>query len=159
MKIIIRPAKPHEAKALSDLSMRSKRSNGYDDSFMDACSEELTITENQLSSGEYWVADAGAICGCVNLSPDKTDKTTGEINTFFIDLEWQRKGIGRLLWAKILEQAEQTGLSKLTLDADPFAVPFYEALGFEIVGENPSGSIPGRVLPRMSFSLNVQPAD
>ncbi|MBL4733023.1 MAG: GNAT family N-acetyltransferase [Rhizobiaceae bacterium] len=159
MKIIIRPAKPHEAKTLSDLSMRSKRSNGYDDSFMDACREELTITENQLSSGEYWVADAGAICGCVNLSPDKTDKTTGEINTFFIDPEWQRKGIGRLLWAKILEQAEQTGLTKLTLDADPFAVPFYEALGFETVGETPSGSIPGRVLPRMSFSLNAQPAD
>lgn len=36
---------------------------------------------------------------------------------------------------------------------DPFAVAFYEAMGMRITGESPSGSIPGRMLPRMERRL------
>ncbi|MCC0041531.1 MAG: hypothetical protein H6880_05120 [Rhodobiaceae bacterium] len=36
---------------------------------------------------------------------------------------------------------------------DPFAVAFYEAMGMRITGESPSGSIPGRMLPRMQRRL------
>ena len=35
------------------------------------------------------------------------------------------------------------------LDADPHAVGFYEHMGAKVIGEAPSGSIPGRMLPRM----------
>lgn len=37
--------------------------------------------------------------------------------------------------------------------ADAFAVAFYEAMGMRITGESPSGSIPGRMLPRMERRL------
>lgn len=70
MKLEIRRARPDEADALTDLSMRSKRSNGYDDAFMEACREELTVTPKRLAEGEYWVAVADDICGCVCLLPD-----------------------------------------------------------------------------------------
>lgn len=158
MNIQIRLAKPNELAILTTLSLRSKRSNGYDDAFMDACREELTVTVERMEEGEYWVADSGGICGCVCFTPDISDKNTAEINTFFIDPDWQRKGVGRLLWEKILERAAQQSITTLMLDADPYAVSFYEAMGFETIGETPSGSIPGRVLPRMSIKLTKSSA-
>jgi len=41
------------------------------------------------------------------------------------------------------------------LDADPDAEPFYLHHGARRIGEVPSGSIPGRMLPRLAFG---QPA-
>ena len=57
MEIKIRKARPDEAAEITALSIRSKRSNGYDEAFMAACREELTVTEDDLADGEYWVDD------------------------------------------------------------------------------------------------------
>jgi len=119
---------------------------------MAACQEELTVTTEHLIKGDYWVAEADVVCGCACLLVD-TNGRSGEVHAFFIDPEWQRKGIGRLLWQKLAEQAKAKQLERLHLDADPFAVPFYKALGFEIGGETPSGSIPGRSLPYMTIAV------
>ena len=37
--------------------------------------------------------------------------------------------------------------------ADPFAAPFYRRMGMADVGMAPSGSIPGRMLPRLAMPL------
>lgn len=153
MAIKIRRARRGEAETISALSMRSKRSNGYDEAFMTACLEELTVTEVELIEREFWVADAGVICGCACLIVEGDDGFS-EVHALFIDPEYQRQGIGQLLWAKMVEQAKVLGLKRLRLDADPFAVPFYEAMGLVTIGHSPSGSIPGRSLPRMEFELN-----
>ncbi len=155
MNIEIRRARPEDAEVLTELSIRSKASNGYDEAFMAACREELTVTEQSLDDGEYWVAEGDVLCGCACLSADP-DGRAGEIHAF-IDPDWQRQGIGRLLWQKLLERAQENRLQRLYLDADPAAVPFYESLGFEVTGEAPSGSIPGRTLPRMTLNLDVSP--
>jgi hypothetical protein len=63
----IRRARPDETGVLSDLCFRSKQSNGYDDTFMAACRDELTVREADLRAGEYWVAEADAVCGCACL--------------------------------------------------------------------------------------------
>lgn len=152
MPIEIRLAQLSEATILTELSMRSKQSNGYDEAFMEACREELTVTSAQMVAGEYWVAQQDIICGCVCLSADEPNRS-GEINAFFVDPSYQRQGIGKLLWDKVIEQAHLKDLAILRLDSDPSAVPFYEAMGFEIVGETPSGSIKGRVIPRMEMRL------
>jgi len=153
MSIKIRRARPEETGVLTDLSIRSKRSNGYDDLFMAACREELTVTEESLAAGEYWVAESDVVCGCACLLADP-DSRSGEIHAFFIDPQCQRKGIGRRLWQKLLDRAKEQGLDALRLDADPAAVPFYEALGFEVTGTAPSGSIAGRRLPRMTLAVD-----
>ena len=150
--IKIRRAHGNEAGTLTELSMRSKQSNGYDDAFMAACREELTVTAERLEEGEYWVAEADRVCGCACLVAD-LGKRTGEVHAFFIEPKWHRKGIGKLLWKKLLERANAMDLEQLHLDADPAAVPFYNSLGFKVTGETPSGSIPGRNLPYMTFSL------
>jgi N-acetylglutamate synthase-like GNAT family acetyltransferase len=148
----IRRARLDEIDVLTKLSLRSKQSNGYDDAFMEACREELTVTEERMQCGEYWVAESDRVRGCACLVADLS-KRTGEVHAFFIDPDNQRQGIGRMLWQKLVERAKQEGLMSLHLDADPFAVPFYEALGFKSVGMSPSGSIEGRSIPYMTISF------
>ena len=152
MNIRIRPARPEEAEFLTELSMRSKQSNGYDDAFMAACREELTVTRQNMQVSEYWVAEAETICGLACLSPDKTGNSA-EVESFFIDPAYKRKGIGRLLWRKLVERAKALGIGHLRLDADPSAVGFYENLGFRTVRKVPSGSIAGRTIPHMTMML------
>lgn len=152
MRIEVRKALPGEAGALTELSFRSKRSNGYDEAFMEACREELTVTPQRMEAGEYWVAIADRICGCACLLTD-TETASGEVHAFFIDPHYQRRGIGQRLWGEIRRSAKAKGLATLKLDADPFATAFYERLGFVTTGQSPSGSIPDRMLPRMELSL------
>ncbi|MEM9627099.1 MAG: GNAT family N-acetyltransferase [Pseudomonadota bacterium] len=140
-----------EAEILTDVSMRSKRSNGYDDAFMESCREELTVTAARMREGEYWVAEDDRVCGLVCLTAQGDG--AGEVHAFFIDPDYQRRGVGRRLWATVLGRAEALGLKHLCLDSDPAAAPFYRAMGFEVIGETPSGSIAGRMLPRMAISL------
>ena len=49
------------------------------------------------------------------------------IALFFVDGKYHRKGIGRKLFYRILENSS---FSKLTVNSSPFAIPFYHKLGF-----------------------------
>ena len=152
MGIRTRKAQPEEAENLSELCIRSKQSNGYDDAFMEACRVELTITRDHFNTTEYWVAEEGRVYGVVGLAVDD-DGLSGEVVSFFVDPEMKRRGIGKLLWTVLAELAKVKGLKALYLDADPAAVPFYEALGFRTERMVSSESIPGRLLPQMRLEL------
>ena len=151
-KIRIRRALETEGAALSDLSMRSKQSNGYDDAFMDACRDELAVTPERLRADEYWVADADGICGCASLSINH-DKKIGVVHSFFVEPNLRGSGIGKLLWQKLQERAQTYGFEALVLDADPNAEEFYQSIGFVKVKDTPSGSIEGRFIPHMRLDL------
>ncbi|MEE8545291.1 MAG: hypothetical protein V3T29_05715 [Alphaproteobacteria bacterium] len=56
---MIRPARPGEAAALTDLALRSKAHWGYDAAFMAACRAELTVTPAQAASGLVQVYEEG----------------------------------------------------------------------------------------------------
>ena len=148
--MIIRRARAKDAPALTSLILASKQSNGYDDVFMAACADELSITPQDIAKQDIWVAMQEELMGCVCMI---RDGAIGTIRTFFIHPNHKRKGIGRALWEKVLEVAKSDNLTVFKLDADPAAVPFYQALGFVTVSEAPSGSIPGRMLPHMQLKL------
>lgn len=149
LPITTRIATPDDCEYLTQLCLRSKQSNGYDDAFMEACRHELTVTTETLKENECWVASTDSeICGCGCLSIDALDNT-GEISLFFVDPNWQRQGVGTTLWQTLLRRTHHHKLRELILDADPSAVAFYETLGFTVTGQSASGSIPGRYLPRM----------
>lgn len=154
MEATVRPARHNDAEALTIIAMSSKRSNGYDDAFMAACTEELRVTSASLDAHEYWVAESGQPCGFVCLEVDP-DGLAGTVRSFFIEPGWQRRGIGRLLWATLEGSALDKGLKLLRLDADPEAEAFYRALGFSTVSRVPSGSISGRTLPHMQMGLSA----
>ncbi|WP_420333215.1 GNAT family N-acetyltransferase [Roseibium sp.] len=149
----IRPARQADKNALTELCMRSKQSNGYDDTFMEACTDELRVRDSWILEDDFWVAEAvdGSLVGCIRLSSD-TD-AGGELETCFVAPDYKGKGVGRALFQTLESQARKIGLKHIALDADPFAEAFYARMGFETTGRSPSGSIPGRTLPRMRMEL------
>lgn len=150
MTLTIRRARPEEAAELTRLIWLSKKSNGYDDAFMARCADELSVSAEDITENLIWVAEQGGLLGCVTLKVEGADGA-GEISSFFIHPDSKRQGVGKALWHTVKEAAENAGVTQLTLDSDPAAVPFYEAIGFRVIGQTPSGSIPGRVLPKMAF--------
>lgn len=151
-EVHIRAAVSEDAASLTSLIYRSKQSNGYDDAFMALCVDVLRITPETLTHRHAFLAEAdNQFLGCAMLDPQ--DASTAEICAFFIAPEHKRRGIGQILWNKLLSHARALGFTQLVLDADPEAVPFYASLGFKILHDTPSEAIPNRVIPHMARSI------
>jgi GNAT superfamily N-acetyltransferase len=152
-RFLIRRAGEAEATDLSQLAFRAKASHGYSRAFMDACRAELTISAEDFSQRAFWVAETsvGDILGFAGLWPNADGVC--EVDPIYVEPTKQAAGIGRALWAKLEEHARDVGAERLALDSDPHAVGFYERMGCRVVGEAPSGSIPGRMLPRMEKAM------
>ena len=149
--IEVRRARPDEASALTDLAMRAKASWGYDAAFMAACREELTFTPEKMAAWSVWVAETeGELAGTIALSLHDG----AEVEDFFVEPAFQGRGVGTALMAELLAAARAAGARTLEVDADPNAEPIYARLGFVTFGRSPSGSIPGRWLPRMRRRLD-----
>lgn len=150
-QIEVRLARPDEAAALTELAMRSKASWGYSDEFMAACRAELTFTPETMAVWTVWVAELdGEVAGMVALHMDGAD---AELENFFVEPDLQGQGIGAALMKVFTDTARDRGARTVGLDADPNAEAIYQRRGFTTVGRSPSGSIPGRFLPRMELRL------
>ena len=56
------------------------------------------------------------------------------ISLFFVDRQFQKKGIGRSLFLAAMQIIESQGLTDMHVHSSPFAVLFYKAIGFTSVG-------------------------
>jgi GNAT superfamily N-acetyltransferase len=147
--MLLRPARPDEAALLGALALRSKGHWGYDVAFLEACRAELTIPADEVGRRRTTVAELdGAVVGMYTIDGAPP---VAELGQMFVDPGHIGRGIGRRLWAHAVERARAEGIHTLTIDADPFAETFYLAMGATRTGSVPSGSIPGRVLPRLTF--------
>ena len=148
----IRKAHLYELPRLSDLCLRSKAYWKYDRAFIEACRDELTLTEIDVKNDYVMVAeDEGhRPAGVLHLV---LDGTTAEMEKLFIDPEFIGKGVGRLLFKWAVDTARAKGATVMNVVADPGAAPFYERMGFKQFGTFPSGSIAGRELPHMRLKL------
>jgi hypothetical protein len=63
------------------------------------------------------------------------------------------RGYGRLMWNKAVEQANQAGFSRLTIESDRFAEPFYLAMGARRIGTTRS-PVDGAPLPLLQLRLD-----
>jgi len=135
------------------LAFRAKASHGYDAAFMEACRAELTIAPAGFDKRVFWVAEdpEGRVLGFAGLWPAVDG--AAEVDPLYIEPSLQRGGVGSLLWAALEAHARETGAERIVLDSDPHAVGFYERMGCRVIGEAPSGSIPGRMLPHMEKVL------
>jgi GNAT superfamily N-acetyltransferase len=140
----LRDARPDECDALSALAYSSKAHWGYDDAFMEACRDELTVS---LDRAHVRVAHDGALLGFHGLDGD-------ELTWLFVAPGAMGRGVGRALVRDACALARAAGIGRLRIEADPNAVGFYERMGASRVGEVASGSIPGRVLPVYALGLS-----
>lgn len=141
----IRDARPDEADALTALVLRSKAHWGYDAAFLATCRDELTIAPEELTARRIVVAeDDTAVLGVTSLEGRPPD---GVLGLLFVEPSAIGGGIGRTLYAHVLDTARELGFKRLTIDSDPHAEPFYRALGARPV---PAGEGP---LPRLEVTL------
>ncbi|MER8002512.1 GNAT family N-acetyltransferase [Streptomyces sp. NPDC095613] len=151
MDVLIRPARATEAGILTDLALRSKSHWGYDAEFLEACREELTVGASEVARRRALVADRdGHILGFTTL---EGEPPVGVLGMMFVEPRTIGRGIGRLLFDSTLAAGRDLGFTRLTIDADPNAEPFYRAMGAVRTGDVPSGSIAGRVLPRLVVTI------
>jgi GNAT superfamily N-acetyltransferase len=130
--------------------MRSKASWGYDQTFMAACTAELTIPPGRCGPRLVVALRGAALVGYAELDGDPP---AVELRGLFVEPEAQGRGIGRILFDDAVQRARALGATTLFWDADPFAEEIYRRLGGRTVGREPSGSVPGRTLPRMQLEL------
>ncbi|MEV8224976.1 GNAT family N-acetyltransferase [Streptomyces sp. NPDC079167] len=147
----LRPGRPGDAAALTALALRSKAHWGYDEAFMAACRDELTVRPGDTAGGRVVVAEEhGRVLGFTTLAGEPP---RGALAMMFVEPDTIGRGVGRLLFEHTVARARRLGFVRLTIDADPNAEPFYEAMGAVRIGATPSGSVPGRELPLLELRL------
>ncbi|MFF3033945.1 GNAT family N-acetyltransferase [Streptomyces rubiginosohelvolus] len=147
----IRAGEAAEAAALTDLALRSKGHWEYDAEFLAACREELTMSPAQVAARRTAVAEEdGRLLGFTTLDGEPPE---GALGMMFVEPDTIGRGVGRRLFAHTMDEARRLGFTRLTIDADPNAEPFYRAMGAVRIGATPSGSIPGRELPLLEVVL------
>ena len=146
---MLRAARAGDEPGLTELALRSKGHWGYSADFLDACRPELTVRPAQLA--DILVAESDGMVAGFRLLV--VDGAHGELEALFVDPPFIGSGIGRLLLDEVLSTARSRGVQTLVLDADPGAEAFYARFGARTTGLIPSGSIPGRSLPRMKWDL------
>ena len=152
MSAVLRPARAGEAAPLSELALRSKGHWGYDADFLEACRAELTWSDDDLARRTAVVAERdGELLGFFVLDGSGE---AAELDALFVDPPAIGTGIGGRLMSEALRLAREQGRRTVGIDADPDAEPFYRRYGARRVGEVPSGSIPGRTLPRLEIDLS-----
>ncbi len=155
MPLTIRPPTVDELSGLSDLCFRSKAIWGYDEEFMEACRGELSLEPRDLELTSIAVAEHGG--KPIGVAQLKVVDDEADLLKLFVDPNALRSGTGKALLAWATDVARKLGATRLTIEADPDAAPFYRRMGAYDVGQAPSGSVPGRMLPKLA--MNLCPAD
>ncbi|MDU8943499.1 GNAT family N-acetyltransferase [Ovoidimarina sediminis] len=149
----IRAARESDLEALSALCLRSKAVWGYDEAFMAACVKELTLRPEELTTTRIAMIDGPQ--GPVGVVQIRGEGAVADLLKLFVDPAAMGAGHGRRLFDWAVEAARVMGAGRMTIEADPDAAPFYRSMGAVDVGEAPSGSIPGRVLPLLELTLRA----
>jgi GNAT superfamily N-acetyltransferase len=147
----LRTPRYDEAAVLTDLCLRSKAVWGYDEAFMQACRGELTLTASTMQSSYLQVAEIGG--HLVGVAQVTVKGELAELDKLFVEPTHLRSGAGKALFEWATTTARDSGAVFMVIDADPDAVGFYRRMGAVDDGTAPSGSIPGRLLPRLKLQL------
>jgi len=150
-KLIISLAEASHADLLTNLTRRSKAHWGYSESQIIAWHDQLVISQKEIMEGRVWIGTlADTIVGYY--SYEVLSASTIKLDNLFLEPSYMGKGLGKLLMQDFLDRAKQQDFQTATLDAEPYAEPFYRGFGFHIIGQLES-SIPGRSLPVMRLDL------
>lgn len=90
-----------------------------------------------VRSGTYYVAETadGEIIGAGGWTLSRQGRSAGEVRHLVVDWRHQRRGIGRRLMMGVFAEAQRHGVGRLEARATRNSVPFYEAMGFESLGQ------------------------
>lgn len=150
MGLSLRKPDLDELPALSQLCLRSKSYWGYDADFMKACEDELTLHKDALDHPIVLADTPSGIAGVAQLMHEDADM---DLALLYVDPAHMGRGIGQVLFDWCVTTGQSMQADRLLIEADPNAAAFYEHMGAKLIGNAPSGSIPGRRLPLLALDL------
>ena len=122
---------------------------------MEACRDELSVAETDIGADDHAIFLAmidESIAGFYDLKSMAADRM--EMQALFVEPASIGRGVGRRLMAHACEEARRRGATSIFIQSDPNAERFYRAAGAVKIGERPSGSIAGRMLPEYRIDLS-----
>jgi GNAT superfamily N-acetyltransferase len=99
----------------------------------------LLVSEGRMGN------ERSAVSGMIGL------RLRNHISLFFVDALWHGKGVGRLLLREAIQKTLQNNpdVTSITVNSSPFAVGFYEKMGFQRSG--PERYMDGMLVNPMVF--------
>ena len=135
--MIVRRALPEDAEAIRQVHIDSIRQicgPNYTERQIDAWSRPRPLSHYTEAVREHIVfvaEDRDAIVGFAHLDCDNR-----EIKAVYVAPSKTRLGVGTRLLAALEDSARELGLTQLSLASSITAVPFYDAMGFESLGND-----------------------
>jgi GNAT superfamily N-acetyltransferase len=149
--LLLRRPRPDEAATLTELCLRSKAIWGYNAEFIEACRNELTLTPELVRDSQIQIAEEdGAVVGIAQIT---VDADVAVLDKLFVEPTRLRSSAGRRLFEWATDAARDLGAGIMQIESDPGAAEFYRRMGAVDDGVARSGSIPGRVIPRLKLAL------
>ncbi len=157
--IDIRPARPSDLSALDAMFARAYPKllkPDYPPSILVTALPLISKAQPALlRSGTYYVAKmAGQIVGAGGWTPQRR-RGIGDIRHVVTDDRYIRRGIGRRLMGRIIEEARAAGVALLDCKSTRTAVPFYQAVGFVPLGPIEVELRPGIVFPAIQMQRRL----
>ncbi len=90
---------------------------------------EIEMDEWDERSRHVLASVAGNPIGTGRLLPD------GHIGRVAVLKEWRGKGIGLILMKELMRMGTASNMPRFVLSAQTHAIPFYERLGFSVLGD------------------------
>ncbi|MFN2450946.1 MAG: GNAT family N-acetyltransferase [Candidatus Dormibacteria bacterium] len=108
----------------------------------DGRAEAIVVQDNDDDprSAHYGAFVDGRLTGVLSFDPDvptphRPGRRAGQFRAVAVDGDGQRRGVGRALMAEVVAEARRLGMEVLWAKGRDSAWPFYERLGFQVVGE------------------------
>jgi GNAT superfamily N-acetyltransferase len=152
-KVQIRRARPEEAPALSELTMRSKAYWRYDADFLAEARGKLEFRPEKFLPDfhVYVFEEDGDPVGFCSLIPIGEGQI--ELHDLFIEPSHIGKGYGKQLWNHAVNLARELGFRAMVLTADPNVEAFYGRQGAIRTGEKASSVRANHRLPVMEYRI------
>ena len=155
--MLIRPCEDRDLPAMARLFRASALEFIVHDSPLEGVCNFLRENDEEGLRGfvrcghVYHVAlDSGELAGFIAI------RNNDHLYHLFVDRRWHRQGLARRLWDAARSAAlAQGGSGSFTVNASSFAVPVYEAFGFERTG--PLQCVKGLQVNPMRFTPNPAP--
>ena len=153
---LLRRARVEEAAQLTALALAGKRHWGYPAEWLALWRFDLTVTADYIRTQPVIVAEVeGAIVGFAGLLHAAEGD---QLEHLWLRPDCIGQGLGRRLFAGIIDQARPAGMTELQIKSDPNAEGFYLKMGAVRTGEEVY-ELPGgirRVVPLLKFRIQLR---
>ena len=160
MDLLIRAASRADIGALDALyagSYRKMLAADYPPSVLVTALPLITTAQPALiASGTYFVAEAattGELIGAGGWTSRQAG--LGDVRHVVTDARYVRRGVASGLFARIFETAQGAGITRMACNATRTAVPFYQAMGFAVLGPIEVELRPGILFPAVQMARDV----